>query len=171
MTLLAKLSFLVILMLKPAKRSLLQTCLLCAMVVLVVMQKHSGFLLILVVLLLAPSFLRSLYDIFIKRQQVKLKAAQTLIWLMTCLGIAGVHYHLHQTAREQANQVVGALHSYRYEQGHYPQALEELRDVSAETSLYYANEDGQPILFYRATWIVFETYFYDFNKQEWQLQG
>lgn len=40
-------------------------------------------------------------------------------------------------------------------------------DANINKDIYYSNQDDRPMLFYRASWIVFETYFCDFKQRQW----
>lgn len=160
-------------MLKPAKKPIQQTVILCLFTLLITFPKHGGFMLGFVFLFLAPSLLKSLYFIIIKNKERKQRYIQTLLWAITCSAVIIHHVYLHETTQVFAEQVSSAIVTYHKNNGIYPETAESLgidKQSMREFGLYYSYKDKSPFLFYRATWIIYDTYMFDFKNNKWGFQ-
>ncbi len=157
-------------MLKPAKKPIQQTIILCLVTLLLTFPKHGGFMLGFVFLLLIPSLLKSFYFIFVKNKERKQRTIQTLLWAITCSTTIIHHVYLYTTTQAFAEQVSSAVISYHQKNGAYPESYEALgynKQAMREYGLYYSYKDNKPFLYYRATWIVYDTYMFDFKNNKW----
>ncbi|RJG36917.1 hypothetical protein [Motilimonas pumila] len=161
-------------MLKPAKKPIQQTVILCLVTLLFTLQKHGGFMLGFVLLLLAPSFLKSLYFIFVKNREREQRSIQTFLWVVSCSVVVIHHIHLHKTTQDFAEQVSSAVVTYYQQNGFYPDSAEALdfdKQALTHHGLYYSHKNGAPLLWYRATWIVYDIYMFNFNDNSWCYQA
>jgi hypothetical protein len=161
-------------MLKPAKKPIQQTVILCLVTLLFTFPKHGGFMLGFGLLLLAPSLLKSLYFIFIKNQERKQRSIQTFLWAVTFSTVVIHHIYLHKTTQNFAEQVSSAVVTYYLKNGLYPDSTEALgfdKQAMREHGLYYSYKDKTPFLFYRATWIIYDTYMFNFKNNKWGYQA
>lgn len=161
-------------MLKPAKKPILQTITLCLAVLWITFPKHGGFMLGWFFLFLIPSSLKSLYFIFIKNKERKQRIIQTLLWAVTCTTIIIHHVYLYKSTQTFAGKVSQAVVAYHQENGEYPASYKILgfnKQTMREFGLHYSYKDKTPFLFYRATWIAYSTYTFDFKDNKWTYQG
>lgn len=135
-------------------------------------QPHSGFMF----LLLAPPTLlyqgiRLLHDRRSPPQRT-LRLTSIAIVTISALIVASAHIRLHTQSRIQANQIVEAVERFHATNRRYPANFSELESGLPEEHrrrlrLWYAAESGQPVLFYAATFVPFETWHYDFATRTW----
>lgn len=160
-------------MIKPAKKPVLQTTILCLITLLLTFPKNAGFMLGLVLLLLIPSFLKSIYYIFIKNKEQKQRSIQSTLWLVTCSAVIINHVYLHKTTRVFAEQVSDSIVAYHKLNGEYPNSVNVLNFDQRKIEkyrLHYFFKNNQPYLFYPATWIIYDTYMFNFKNNEWVFQ-
>jgi len=135
-------------------------------------QRHSGLI---IVLLAPPILLYQLVQLFHHRKSVPLRRAHLLavaIVATASLIVLAVHSHLHNASRAQANQVAQSIEHFQAASGHYPASLSEVGLDSAvlrrDLMLSYSSSYGEnPILFYAATFVPFDTWQYNFSAHEW----
>ncbi len=161
-------------MLKPAKKAIVQTVILCLVTLYIAFPKHAGFMMGFVLLFLIPSLIKSLYYIFIKNIEQKQRLLQTAMWVITCVVVFTHHIYLHKTTRDIAVQVSSRIVIYEQSNGLYPESIEVLGFDEQEMKPYglsYSNYDNDPLLFYYVTWIPFESYQFDFGNKQWDNQS
>ncbi len=136
---------------------------------------HFGFLVILLSLLLLPGFLYSLYIIIAKPQQRLVQTFKAGIWCVALSLIVGIHYARHIIIRQHANELAMEIRLYMDKHGHCPERLEDvgwnkalMREKLGYSSYFCKN--GKPSLFYMAPYIIFDSYYYDFTKRNWQFR-
>ena len=135
-------------------------------------QRHTGLIIVLVA---PPILLYQLVQLFRHRKSVPLRRANLVavaIVATASLIVLGVHSHLHDASRAQANQVAQSIEHFQTASGHYPASLSELGLDSAvfrrDLMLSYSSSHGDdPILFYAATFVPFDTWQYNFSAREW----
>jgi len=157
-------------MLKPAKNPIQQTAILCLVTLFLTYPKHGGFMLGFVVVILFPSLLKSLYYIFIKNKDRKQRIVQTTLWAITCSITIIHHIYLYKTTQTYAEEVSNSIVMYYQKNGDYPTSYDVIgldKAAMREYGLYYSYKDKVPFLIYRATWIVFDTYAFNFNTKKW----
>lgn len=137
---------------------------------------HAGFMLYLVVI---PLSLWTLYSIYLSVRKPELRANQLTrmsIWLLAVALVVGIHYIRHITTRQSADEVVAAIKSYTVTHGLCPVELEDIgidpQQLQDKLGMAgYSCQDGKPHFFYKVTYIVFDTYSYDFNKGVWKYRA
>ncbi len=157
-------------MLKPAKNPIQQTIIVCLITLLVTFSKHGGFVLGFVLLFLIPSTVKSIYLAFVKNDRKKQRSIQMLLWAVTCLAITTHHFYLYKTAQNYSVKVSSAIVQFYKVNGSYPESADILgfdKQEMKNYGVYYSYTDNSPFLFYPATWIVFDSYVYDFNLNKW----
>ena len=161
-------------MLKPSKKPIRQTVILCLVTLLITFPKYGGFMLGFVFLFLMPSLLKSLYFIFIKNKEKKQRSIQTLLWVIACSISIIHHVYLYKTTQAFAEQVSNAVIMFYQKNGAYPESYETLgfdEQTMKKYGLYYSYKDQKPFLFYPATWMVYDVYMFDFKNQKWVYQA
>lgn len=161
-------------MLKPAKKPIKQTVILCIVTLLLTFPTHTGFMLGFVLIILAPSLLKSVYLIFIKGKDKNQRLIQTALWAATCATVIIHHAYLHISTRAFAEQVSNTIVTYHKENNTYPDAIETLgftKQMLKNHGLAYSYKNEPPFLFYRVTWIVFDTYIFNFESNTWNYQS
>jgi hypothetical protein len=134
-------------------------------------QRHSGFIIFLTA---PPIFLYQLIQLFRHRKSAPLLHAHLVaiaILAIASFVILGVHSHLHDASRAQANQVAQRVEQFQAASGHYPASLSEVGLDSAalrhDLMLSYLPRDNDAMLFYAATFVPFDTWHYSFSAHEW----
>jgi len=154
-----------------AKRKITNTVIFCVITLIITMQKHAGFILGMLLIFLIPVLLQNFYFIYSKKSERKYRSIQAFLWIATCLVVIGHHVYLHKTTRTFAAEVSSAVVMHQQQHAFYPNTLEQLgfdRTELRKRSLMYSYEkNAKPILIYRATWIPFEAYHFDFDTYMW----
>lgn len=135
-------------------------------------QRHGGLFIGQVA---PPILLYQLVQIFRHWKSVPQRHAHLVaiaIVATASLIVLGVHFHLHNASRAQANQVAQSIEHFQAARGHYPASLSEVGLDSAvfrrDLMLSYSSLQGDdPVLFYAATFVPFDTWQYDFLAREW----
>lgn len=158
----------------PDKKAILKTVILCFVVLFLTFPRHGGFILIFFLLFLIPSIIKSLYIIFVKHQEKKLRAIQISLWVVSCVVVAAHHIYLHKTTRVYANSVSNSIEQFYSQKGVYPSSIEEVgikKESLRKHKMYYSRDNQGPNLMYAATWIVFDTYYFDFKSKTWKYRS
>ena len=139
---------------------------------LLTMQTHAGFAAVLAAPFLAVWFFYSLVIICRAPERRRLQAARVLVWLVAVSAVAGVHWHKVRASRLDAEQAATAILAYKARHGAYPASLGEVGMDAAMLKkrwlLFYGMHEGNPTLFYAATFVPFETFHYDFEQSQWR---
>ncbi len=153
-------------------RTLLKTLIIGLLVTLLLAQRHCGFMLVFVLLLLCPWLLYAGYRCLRCPGERKLRAQQAMIWCIAVATIAVSHLLMYQSARSYAQAVVGKVEAYMANHGHCPAGLADI-GVSAATFKQqlglagYACANQKAHLFYARTYAPFDSESYDFSRHAW----
>lgn len=153
-------------------KTLLSTCIGCAVMVFLTIHPHSGFMVIFFLIFLVPSLLYRTLRCIKFHDERKVTGLRTLAWVLSLAIIITTHYIRHITVRENANEILALVLEYKDRHKKYPENLETLgipyKGSKNPYRIYYdPGNDNEPFMFYRATWIVFDTYHYDFESGKW----
>ena len=155
------------------KKKIYSSLLAAAFMVLILGQEHLGFMLYVVVL---PLLIWIPYSAYVMVRKPDIRAQQfvrVFIWIVAIALVTGIHYIRHKTTRHSAEEIVSAIDSFSATHGHCPANLDEI-GISSEQLREklgmsgYSCDKGNPHLFYAATYIVFDTYHYDFKTGSWK---
>ncbi len=135
-------------------------------------QIHCGF----VVVFFLPFFMvYFIYCAFIALRRPlerKVTSARAATWACALLAVAVSHWYWFVASRADANRVVSAVIEYRNRTGNYPPDLAavgiEVKQLESKWMLGYRLWHGQPSVLYAATFIIFDTYDFDFDAQTWR---
>ncbi len=159
---------------REAKRKIYSATIMAVIVMLTVGQRHAGFLLLLGVLPLGAWLTWSAW-VIVRRPYARLgQLICVAVWLVALALLAGIHYVWYQTARRDANEVVKAIDAYSASYGRCPQYLENLglkHELLVEKlgdNYTYACNAGRAKLAYVATFTIFDTFDYDFDRNAWK---
>ncbi|QSX79388.1 hypothetical protein [Agrilutibacter solisilvae] len=154
-------------------RPFIGTAVFCAVVAFLTAQVHAGFMLIFVAPILA---IWLLYSIYIAVKQPARRRTQSIkagLWLVMVGGVLLTHWHYHRAARDAADAAVGSILRYRASHGAFPESFEAAGVHGLRKDwrvMYLRRKDGRPILFYPATFVAFDKYWYDFEDRSWVYQ-
>jgi hypothetical protein len=91
--------------------------------------------------------------------------------LLATAVVGGVHVYRHLSARAEADQLARRVLDFKEKKGRFPSNVTELGEPALTSKsiymLHYGFDDGKPALFYFATFVIFETWQYDFASQTW----
>ena len=134
-------------------------------------QRHTGFIIFLTA---PPILLYQLVQLFRHRKSAPLLRAHLVaiaILAIASLVVLGVHSHLHDASRAQADLVAQRIEQFQAASGRYPASLSDVGLDSVvfrhDLMLSYLSRDNDPMLFYAATFVPFDTWHYDFSAREW----
>jgi len=135
-------------------------------------QRHGGLFIVLVA---PPILLYKLVQLLRHWKSVPQRRAHLValaIVATASLIVLSVHSHLHNASRAQADQVAQSIEHFQAARGHYPASLSEVGLDSAafrrDLMLSYSSSHGDdPVLFYAATFVPFDTWQYNFLAREW----
>lgn len=155
------------------KKKIYASLLAAGLMVLILGQKHAGFMLYVIVLPLLIWIPYSAYVMVRKPDIRALQLARVSIWIVAIALVAGIHYIRHNTTRHSAEEIVSAIDKFSAMHGHCPANLDEVGISSEQLRKKlgmsgYSCDEGTPHLFYAATYIVYDTYHYDFKRGSWE---
>lgn len=139
-------------------------------------QRHSGFLLYFVALLLIPWIIQSIWVIARRPEQRKTRSWLLAIWLVAVTIVISVHVFYAVSARNYAQAIADSIKRHIKERGVCPTTLTDVgysdKQFREELGMGgYDCKSGKPRLFYASTFTVFETEHYDFELRRWRHAG
>lgn len=159
---------------REAKRKVYSAMITAVISVLTIGQAHAGFLAIVLALPLSIWLAWSAYVIV---RQPYARLAQVIcifVWLVALVLVIGAHYLRHELVRSDANQVVREIDRYIGNYGRCPAQLaalgfkpQDLIDRLGE-NFGYGCEGRKPKFSYVATFTIFDTFDYDFDRDNWK---
>ena len=154
------------------RNGLMSTILFGLIVTLLLAQRHCGFILIFVLVVLIPWFAYSGYRCIRFPIERKLRIQKAVVWCVAVAVIVSSHLVMYQSAKSYAQSVVEKVEAYISNHGSCPAKLEEV-GISKNTFKEhlelgsYVCENKKAFLFYASTYVPFDTEAYDFAQHEW----
>ncbi len=112
-----------------------------------------------------------IFKAYKKPEQRKPLLINSLIWLFAFSSIAAVHWNRTISSRQDADFVVSKVMEFKAKNGFYPANLAEAGldtdHFKNEWEIWYNTKQGGPFLSYPLTFVPFNMYHYDFEKQKW----
>lgn len=158
---------------KSTLRTLRGTFMVAGIFILLVAPVHSGFMAVFAVPFFAVWFAMSAFIIATDPARRRIRSIKIGIWLAVFAVVASLHAWYAYSTRQYAEDVIAKVENFEAEHLRCPASSEEIGITRAEMtknlgySGYYCEEDGKPHLFYAATYVVFDTYQYDFTAKRW----
>ena len=157
----------------PMRNGLMRTLIASLIVVLLLAQRHSGFMLSLVLLFLVPWLAYSGYRCIRFPTERNLRIKKAIVWFVAVLVIFSVHLVMYWSAKSYALSISEKIEAYISSHGQCPTELEDVgiskRAFKEHLGLgSYACKDQRPFFFYASTYVPFETEYYDFTNHEWR---
>ncbi len=115
-----------------------------------------------------------IFNLIIKKKPPKEIGIKLLIITVSYLVIAAVHVVRFQDARKHAEFVLTRIQAFHTTHGQYPANSREVGITDEDLRkqrLFYDNQQGNPILFYPATQMPFDTYSFNFKKSKWEYRS
>ena len=142
-----------------------------ALIILSSARPGAGFLLPLWLPILLVWFLRMMWLAWRRPARRKAQGVKALVLVAAmAVGALAQGRYEHQ-AREQAQHVVDVVAAWRAQHGAYPDDLAQLgldeQALRRDWQVRYLSRDGQHRVVYSATFTVFDSYTYDFDKPGW----
>jgi hypothetical protein len=131
---------------------------------------HGGFLLWFVIPFVAPWAIWSLHKAAAESSSRRLRMAKIFIWIVAIAIVGTLHRNYAIAARAEAERAARAVLAFESVNGRYPPSLADAGVVAADSRWrvgYGLDERGRPWLIYPATFVVFETWSYDFSALKW----
>lgn len=155
------------------RNGLMATLFASVIVMLLLVQRHSGFMLAVVLLFLIPWWAYSGYRCLRFPGERKLRITKAIVWLVAVVVIFSVHLVMYRSAQRYSLGVSEKIEAYISRHGQCPA---ELEDVGISTPAFkaqlglgsYVCQEQRPFLFYASTYVPFETEYYDFTHHEWR---
>lgn len=153
-------------------KALIGTVVACCVVGLFTSQRHAGFGLMFLIPFFVVWIPYSLFLIVWKPARRNTQIAKIILWGVSVSVVIAIHMHRAQEIRARADKVLALILKHKAENGAFPANLadigwSEAPARSGRTKIFYSNKDGNPMLFYAATFIVFDTYSFDFGEDRW----
>jgi hypothetical protein len=135
-------------------------------------QRFLGFMMILVI---PPALLVGLVQLGLAWRVAEKRVSCLFsigVLLLATAVVGGVHVYRHLSARAEADRMVRQILDFREKQGRFPKDESELGGATPlgrfmRRPHYSLEPDGQPALFYLATFIIYDTWHYDFARKAW----
>lgn len=143
---------------------------LCGVTLFLTAPVHGGFLLVFVVPILAVGLLYSVYLIWKRPAVRRLQLVKIALWLLVIGAVCLAQRHYYRAARAAGNVVVASILQYKARHGVFPESLRAAGVEATSWHIAYILKDGRPSVFYPATFVVFDTYRYNFRQHRWELQ-
>ncbi len=148
-----------------------KTILECCVVAFCTAPAHAGFMLVFFVPFFMFWLLYSLFVIWRRPERRRSQTVRLVLWSILFTSIGCTHWYYASASRKDAEMVAQKLLLYKANHGTFPPSLAEV-DLDADGlkrrwMLYYSMSRNEPLLFYASTFTLFETYSYDFKKNEW----
>lgn len=142
---------------------------------------HAGFMISIFAFPLSIWLIYNIYVVLTKPDRRKWQIIRMVVWVVSFMVVWMVvwmvHDKLKQTTRHDADDIVAAINRYKSEHGAYPDNIEmigvskkQLEEKLGRPS-GYVYDKGKPNLYYADTFTIFQTYFYDFQKNTWVHHG
>jgi hypothetical protein len=152
-------------------RKLLGTFFGCLVVGYFTAMPFGGFMLLFVLPFLLAFLIRGAYRARKQPETRRLFYTKVTIWCLLLCVVSALHLYYYSASRAAANEVAHAVEAFKAKNGDFPKDLSEAGIVRAGRGpiwrAAYFNEKGRVDLFYPATFIVFDTYRYDFAEHKW----
>ena len=143
----------------------------CGLVLMLTGPPHAGFMICFVGFFLAMWIVLGMIAVIQEREELKPRAIKLGLWMATIAIVLGLHWHYAVDARQTADNYARAIEQYKSEHGAYPRDLMAAgldEKAAHRLMLSYSVDDGKPFLIYAATFIIFDTYDYDFEHHTWK---
>jgi hypothetical protein len=145
----------------------------CALVVACCSQVHTGFMAVCLLPFLMLWFCWRLISCLWRPGNLFPLFINTGIWITGGLLIALARGHHAQVARDEANHLVALAEQYQQQHGKYPPSMSAMGlpepGGSITSQPHYLFSQGEPHLFYMATFFPLDSYSYDFGKHRWEF--
>lgn len=158
---------------RESKRRIYSATITSVIFVLTVGQGHAGFLFIVAILPLAVWLGWSAF-VIVRRPYARLaQFICILIWAIAISLVTAAHYLRHEITRRDADVIVGRIDRFNSENGYCPTSLDamgfKLIDVEDKlgANFSYSCVDRKPRFSYVATFTIFDTWDYDFDRDRW----
>lgn len=158
---------------RESKRKIYTAMILGVVVVLTIGQAHAGFLFIVLALPLTIWLSWSLF-VIIRRPYARLaQFISIVIWMISIGLVVAAHYVRHEHARSDANRIVAAIDQFGGDSGRCPPSLESIGfkraivEESLGANFVFGCIDRKPKFSYVATFTIFDTFDYDFDRDTW----
>jgi hypothetical protein len=159
---------------REAKRKIYSALIMGVVVVLTIGQAHAGFLFIVLVLPLTIWLSWSLF-VIVRRPYARLAQFISIaIWMVAIGLVVAAHYVRHELARSDANRIVAAIDRFAGDSGRCPPSLESIGfkraivEESLGSNVTFGCVDRKPKFSYGATFTIFDTFDYDFDRDNWK---
>ncbi len=162
---------------RQAKKKIYSSMIIAVILVLTLGQPHAGFL---ILALMMPFAVWLTYSAYVIVKRPYARAGQLIcifVWLVAISLVSGIHYVWHDAARRDANEIVLAIREFSAAYGRCPQSLDVLglkREQLVERlgdNFGYTCVDRKPKFFYVATFTIFDTFDYDFERGIWKYES
>jgi hypothetical protein len=152
-------------------RKSLPTIVLWSLVTLLAAQKYGAMFAFLTLPFVVIYVLASIVFLFFRKQTLGNLGGTLAVVSIAYLIVAAVHFARFKEARHDGDEVVQKIQAYRVAHGIYPGSSLEF-GVSPEQlkPLRYALAEGEPMLFYPATQMAFDVYWYNFEQSVWEYR-
>lgn len=134
-------------------------------------QVHGGAAVVFAVPVLAVAVCRDLWRAWRHPELRRMAACRIASWAAGVAVVAVLHAYYADAARRLGDSAVEAVNLYTMNNRHYPQRLEDLGLDAAAASrwyLHYRVDDEGPHVGYMATFMLFDTWEYDFPQHRWE---
>ena len=142
-----------------------------ALIILSSARPGAGFLLPLGLPVLLVWFARMAWIAWRRPARRRAQGIKVVVLVAAMTVGALAHGRYESQSRAQAQKVVDAVAAYRARHGSYPDELAQVGlDADAlrrDWQVRYLSRDGQHRVVYSATFTVFDSYVYDFDKPGW----
>ena len=158
---------------KTQSKNLIGTIIGCGIMLSLSLPRNQGLVIAGFLLFLIPLSLYSLFVMYRKKEERKLRATKLAIWSLGVVAIVATHYYYSVNTRNVANSAIETILQYKKEHNQYPEALETIGIPSKEYRAkhrisYSTNKKNNPAFYYFVPFGLRNSYHYDFNEAEWR---
>lgn len=152
-----------------------KTSILAAVVLLLALQRSSGFVLLILLPFLLIFVTYQLVRMIRKPGERKARGIRLAIWSLTFALAGSVLTYRNAASRNEADLALTRLLEYKQRTGSYPGSLGEVGLDEAKLHdkwrLRYSVKEGKPALVYPQTFMPLATYDFDFEAVKWRANA
>jgi hypothetical protein len=132
---------------------------------------HAGFMMAMIAPLVLIYQLYQLAMHWKTPEQRRKHLSAIVMIVLACIVVVAARAHHHNKARSIADKVAQEVIQFNASHGRFPVNMAEMgipdfpKKLSYRPS--YSIHDGKPMLFYAATFVVFEAWIFDFPSRAW----
>ena len=152
-------------------RSYIVTFALAAIALVMTVPVRAGFLMVLFIPFIFVTLVLNVIAIIRKPERRRLSITRVVVWLVVPMIVGIAHWYWYRASRTDANVAAAAVIRYKAQTGSWPKSLQEAGIADPRFGkrwmLGYLPDAQRPFMVYAATFMMFDSYTYNFEENRW----